>query len=324
MKHFLSSFQVQRLQVLWLLFTASLVLTLWDAAFLSLLQHQLGMRSFLQATFTGDPLSAQRWLWLRLKEEPTDALTHFFLGKAYLQLGDIQAGVEQWEVAGAQEQLKKLAADLIQREMWPEALAALEAVTRLDETDVESRQLLAKIWREQGNTERSLALQEEIIVLAPEDVEARWYAADIYKERGDKGRALALAQEMIAIDPEQSIGYALSGQILFEEGQYESAIVLFKEALKQNPANPHSIDFSLGRSYAALSWWPEAIKAYAQAIQDDPSHHWDYALMGDAQCRVGHPHEALLYYQQAVALGNRNTGVAAAIEHIAQYGHCPP
>jgi tetratricopeptide (TPR) repeat protein len=271
-----------------------------------------------------NPAGAQSWLARRLAIAPTDLLAHFYLGEAYLRLGDTQAAIKEWEMAGAQNQLLDLAKESMSRGMHAEALAALDAVLRLDPTNVDARWFAAEIWREQGDLERALELLQEMIALAPQSLGPRQRAAEIWVEQGDVERALEMCEELISIAPAQPNGYVSGGVILFNEGQYERAITFFEKALQLSPPSPHWILVRLGRAYAALGRWTEAIDAYEQAIQEDPTQHWDYALMGDAQCQAGHPEEALSYYEQAVAWGNQSSRVRQVADYIARTGDCLP
>jgi tetratricopeptide (TPR) repeat protein len=241
------------------------------------------------ALAANDLAEAEQRLRRQLELAPNDVIAHFFLGEAYLRLGDTQTGIEQWEAAGAKAPLVRLVQDLRARQAQAEALAALEAVMRLDATDEDARRLAAKTWLEQGEAERALAIHQEIIILTPE----------------------------------KSTSYELSGEILFDTGQYEQAIIFFEQALQRNPERPRLIFEKLGRSYAALNQWPEAIEAYEQVIRADPSRDQVYVLMGEAQCQLGQPEEARFSYEQAMALGNQSDRVGQTIEYIAQHADCP-
>jgi tetratricopeptide (TPR) repeat protein len=241
------------------------------------------------ALATNNPADAQGWLQRRLETAPEDVIARFFLGETYLRLGNTPAAIEQWEAAGTHRRLMELARDLAAHQAQDEALSALGAVMRLDETNAEARRLAAKIWIERGHAER----------------------------------ALALYQEIIAIAPQSANGYALSGQLLFDEGQHEQAIAFFQQALERNPAEPRWILMLLGRSHAALGQWPEAIEAYEQALREDPAP-GIYVLMGDALCQLGLPEKARFHYAQAIMLGDQRGRVQKAAEYIAQHGDCPP
>jgi tetratricopeptide (TPR) repeat protein len=241
------------------------------------------------ALAANDLAEARQQLLRRLEVAPNDVIAHFFLGETYLRLGDTLAGIEQWEAAGAAAPLRRLSQDLIARQAQAEALAALEAVRRLDPADEDSRRLTARLWLEQGHPEN----------------------------------ALAIYQELIALDPEKSSNYTSSGQILFDTGQYEQAIIFFEQALQRNPERRHWVLEELGRSHAALNQWPEAVTAYEQAIRAEPARHQLYVLMGEAQCQLGRPEEARFYLEQAMALGNQSKPVEQAVEYIALHAACP-
>jgi tetratricopeptide (TPR) repeat protein len=241
------------------------------------------------ALAANDLPEAQQQLLRRLEVAPNDVIAHFFLGEVYLRLGDTLAGIEHWEAARAAAPLRRLSQDLIVRQAQAEALAALEAVRRLDPADEDSRRVAARLWLEQGQPEHALAIYQEIIALAPE----------------------------------KSSNYTSSGQILFDAGQYEQAIIFFEQALQRNPERPHWVLEELGRSHAALNQWPEAVTAYKQAIRAEPARHQLYVLMGEAQCQLERPEEARFYFEQAMALGNKSKPVKQAVEYIALHVACP-
>jgi tetratricopeptide (TPR) repeat protein len=276
------------------------------------------------ALAANNPAQAQQWLIQRLEVAPTDVVARYFLGEAYLRMGDTQAAIREWQAAGAERQLTGMAEKLVEHEEWTEAMTALDGAMQLNASNANSRWLAAEICNKQGETERALALYEEVIALVPQTIGARQRAAELWIERGDTQRALTLYQEIIALTPEEPNGYALSGILFLNTGEYERAAALFEQALERDPSRPRWLLIRSGMTYAALEKWHEAIDAYQEAIHQEPGYYWDYVLMGDAQCRIRHPQEALIYYQEAVALGNERTSVPATIEHIAQYGECPP
>jgi tetratricopeptide (TPR) repeat protein len=271
-----------------------------------------------------NPAGAQSWLARRLEMAPMDVLAHFYIGEAYFRLGDTHAAVEEWEMSGAQNQLTDLAKESISRGRQAEALTALDAVLRLNPTNVDARWFAAEVWRDQGDLEHALELYREMIALAPQSLGPRQRMAEIWAERGDVERALEICEELISVAPEMPDGYVVGGVILFDAEQYEQAITFFEQALQRGPASPRWILVRLGRAHATLGRWSEAIDAYERAIQEDPTHHWDYVLIGDAHCQRGHPKEALIYFERAVDSGNQSNRVRQLADYIAQNGDCPP
>jgi tetratricopeptide (TPR) repeat protein len=232
---------------------------------------------------------ARHWLQRRLETAPDDPLAHFFLGETYLRAGEPARTISEWETVGAKAHLTALAKDLIEKAAPQEALSALEAVMRLDPTDIESRKL----------------------------------AADILIQQGQIEPALTLYLELIALEPDKAVAYDRSGRALFDAGQYAQAIGFFKEALQRNPANPPLVLERLGQSYGALGQWQEAAQAFQQAIDQDPTSSRAYVRMAEAQCKLGQPANARDFFEQAVASGDYSGEVRKAAEYIARTGSCP-
>jgi tetratricopeptide (TPR) repeat protein len=184
--------------------------------------------------------------------------------------------------------------------------------------------MVADIWLKQDKPEQALPLYQEIFAIDPEDKRAYEEAAKILAKQGDIEQALALSQQIIAIDPESEDGYELSGQILFNAAQYEQAILFLEQTVQLNSADSLTTIMLLGQSYAALNQWPQARQAYEQAIGLDPSNYQLLVLMGEAQCHLQQPAQALFYYQQAIDFGDPSDQTQHAVDYITQQGNCPP
>lgn len=233
---------------------------------------------------------AERYLLARLEQAPGDVMAHFFLGQLYLRQERWLAGIEQWTAAGASQPLLALARNLHRQQHYPEAMAALEAVIKLQ----------------------------------PADETAYLLAAELGWQQGERERALALVQQVTAIAPHHPAGYALLGRLLFEGGWYEEAIPYFQQAIQRTPSHTAPLQVMVGRSYAALKRWSEAAAAYGQAIQAAPEERGAYVLGGDAQCQLDRPAEARRFYEQALHLGETSERVRQAVEFIARQGVCAP
>jgi tetratricopeptide (TPR) repeat protein len=276
------------------------------------------------ALMTGDLTGAQQRLLSRLEAAPEDYMARFFLGETYRRLGDYSTAIEHWALAGAQEPLMELARNLIEQEEETTALMALEAVMALDKTDTEPRWWAADILSKQGATEEALALYQEITLINPRSEAAHMRVAESFLQQGNLEQALLVYQKMIDLAPQQATGYSLMGRTLFGAGQYEQAIGFFEQALQRNPKEPGALLEMLGESYTALGRWADAIEVYNQAVEIDPNRPRVYMLMGEAQCKAGTPNEARFYFEQAVALGNRQEQLPITIQYIVQHGVCPP
>ncbi|MCL4294652.1 MAG: tetratricopeptide repeat protein [Anaerolineae bacterium] len=320
----------------WLLPGLALLLFMGQAPLVSLVQRQVGLRTFLGATYASEAVpveersaeltaaqveafqaaawqlqqagdqvdtdrvlgrvalaanrlgEAEQHLLRRLTAAPGDEIARYFLGETYLRQGKTPAAIAQWAIARDSERLITLAQEL-KPEQPTQALEALEAVMAFDPTNLSARQVMADLWLKQGNSEQALALSREIITIAPE----------------------------------KPSGYALTGSILFREKRFEEAIASLQQALQRSETGPQWVLSLLGQSYAGLGRWTEAAEAYDRAIRADPAKPGPYALMGEAQCQLGHPAEARLVYEQAIKLGDQSNKVRQTLEYITQHGDCP-
>lgn len=233
---------------------------------------------------------AEQHLLNRLAQLPNDKIAHFFLGQLYLDQQQWPAGIKEWTAAGAVQPLLALAQTLRRQQQYPTAMAALEAVIKLQ----------------------------------PTDQAAYLLAAELAWQQGEREQALALAQQVTAVAPHQPAGYALLGRLLFEGGWYQEAIPYFQQAIQRSSTTPAPLWVMIGRAYAALQRWPEAAAAYDQAIQAAPAERSAYVLRGEALCHLDQPAEARRSYEHALGLGETSELVRQAAEFIARQGVCGP
>lgn len=313
--------------LLWLLPVLTLVLILWQAPLLGLVQRQIGLRLFLQGVFAGDMTAkrdaaagavvylqqagrqldttrllgvvsleagrkteAEKYFQVQLARRPDDALTHFCLGELYRRRGQTAAVIAQWEQAGAGPYLIELARSLLQPEPEPGGIAALEAAMRLD----------------------------------PYNIEARRLAGDALLKQGQIEAALAMYQGITAIAPENPLGYELLGRLLFDQKYYREAVPFLRQALQLSSAPSPWLLLTLGQAEAALAHWPEAAAAYQRALELDPTRQSAYVLLAEVQCRLGQPVEALAAYEAALKLGVLSGQAQQAADYLHQYLTCPP
>lgn len=243
----------------------------------------------LVSLVTGDLTKGQQILTHYAEQAPDDSLAQFFLGESYRRQGEISATVEHWEKIGARMPLQYLSIGLIEQEIDLEALNVLEAIMRLDPTDVSSRIRAAQIWREQGDPLQALALAQDIINLAPESIS----------------------------------GYSESGYALSELEQHEASINFYNQALQFNPKNAYNLLLLLGKAHTTLGQWSEAIDIYRQAIDKDPTRQQGYEQLGQLYCELDQPEEAQNIYEQAIEGGNQSQGIEKNLDHILQTGNCP-
>jgi tetratricopeptide (TPR) repeat protein len=278
----------------------------------------------LIALGTNDLSGAELWLKQRLARKPTDELAHYWLGETYLHLGDMPAAIEQWLAADAKASLLVLVGELRTQHGSATALEALQTIIARDPADVDARLLAMRLAAAESNTTQVLDRYHQIIRLEPQNITARQILAGFWLAQGNPDEALALAQEIIDVAPDRIDGYALGGDILFDQGHYESAATLYRAAVPYAGQNRAGLLLKVGRTQAAFDHWPEAIAAYEQALEVNPTSSRIPVLLAEAHCQTNRPDIAMGYYNQALNLVEHNEQVQQAVAFLAKNGRCPP
>jgi adenylate cyclase len=89
----------------------------------------------------------------------------------------------------------------------------------------------------------------------------------IYLLKKEHDKAIVEQKKAISLDPNDSFNYGRLGQIMFYAGQFEDAIELLKKAMRLSPYYPvHYLAF-IGRSYAQLGRYEEAIPVFNEIVE---------------------------------------------------------
>lgn len=152
-----------------------------------------------------------------------------------------------------------------------------------------------------------------------------WASADkdtMYVELGNSYAALgyyeqARAQYRMAlqIDPEGPWAYYHTGESYRVQEQHASAIPYYREAIKLHPNPPWSFHVSLGRSYAGVGEYSEAVAEYARAQEAGPDRADPHFWSGEAYRSLGLYEEAVMAHEMAIEL---RPNVAAYYVGLAQ------
>lgn len=86
----------------------------------------------------------------------------------------------------------------------------------------------------------------------------------IYLFQNQHDRAISEGKVAISLDPNFSIGHAILARTMFFSGRFEEAIRLTQKAMRLSPYYPAFYLIFLGRSYAFLERYEEAITAFSQ------------------------------------------------------------
>ena len=93
----------------------------------------------------------------------------------------------------------------------------------------------------------------------------------VYRERGNYKKALYDAEQAVRLDPSYANGYVLQATLLYYAGRPQEGLEKIQRAIRLNPHHPFNYPFHLGQAYFVLKRYPEAIAAFQQGLQSNPS-----------------------------------------------------
>jgi adenylate cyclase len=156
------------------------------------------------------------------------------------------------------------------RESMEKALELAQKALAMDESHIAGGYLMAYIYRQQKQYEKSIAEVKRLIDLTPNDATGYKMLAGMLYPLGRGEETIAAAEKVIRLDPMTSatIFYWL-GMGHWVMGQYEEAIAAYEKALHLRPTSvPYHI--VLTATYSLLDREEEARVAAAELLRLDP------------------------------------------------------
>jgi tetratricopeptide (TPR) repeat protein len=165
-------------------------------------------------------------------------------------------------------------------------------------------QKIAEYYDTQGFTHKAIAMYKKIARLKPDDItisarlaplyqtlglisEARTHfltVADFYQQKGDRLPALEIWQQIADLDPNDIKTRLNLAENYFKENQTEKAVDAFTES---------------GKSLMAKKRFEEAVAAFSQALNINPSYLPALSGAADAHIALGFPDEAVEKLEKA-------------------------
>jgi cytochrome c-type biogenesis protein CcmH/NrfG len=154
------------------------------------------------------------------------------------------------------------------------AIRALERASSLvpSATGPESpHALIAVIAEEKNDTPRAIQALEALVKVDHTDVEAARKLANMVAPLGDTARTTAAWQRVVALDPFDGTAQSNLGRLALQRHEAETAVRAFRVALATSPADRAAAHFDLAEAYILNGQLPEAKRETLYALEIAPS-----------------------------------------------------
>ncbi len=166
--------------------------------------------------------------------------------------------------------LVMLAGIQLQQRQTPQALNTLAAAQRLDPNLSTVAFEQGQAYVQENQLDRAEDSFQQAVRLDGKNYNAQSAMAELLLNKGDSQSALSYAKTMQTLAPARPEGYFFAGSALANLGQFAAAEAAFQRYIALNPKSPLGPDH-LGYVYLAQRRFPDAQRAFAQALQLDPT-----------------------------------------------------
>ena len=247
--------------------------------------------------------------------------SHFYLGYANQQLGDVPAAIEHFRQVRqgvenflpAQQQATRLSIQLGQFEEAHDWLAQLSrGSSRLE---VQFVSLESAILLQEGYPERAGELLDLALNRYPNHADLLFARVFVHDSVGDMAGSEADLQQIIRMQPENARALNHLGYMLADRTErYEEALALIERAIALEPEDPAIID-SLGWAQYKLGILDEALENLRRAYAAFPDHEVA-AHLGEVLWALERREEAERVWQEALAENPESEHVLPTMERL--------
>jgi len=210
-----------------------------------------------------------------LDNKPDDGAVHARIGSLAIQKGDYEKGVEHLKQAEGLfpkngDIKRSIGFALTQLDKNFEAVAYFEKAIEFNPSDIFSMSLLAPIYQEKKEFEKSDGLFEKILVLDPgNDIILNNYSYSLAERNLKLEKALKMIQKAMEKSPNNSHYMDTIGWIYFQMGQTDQAYKYVIQSYRINSSSWEVADH-LGDIFKKLNKRDEAVNYWKRALELNP------------------------------------------------------
>jgi tetratricopeptide (TPR) repeat protein len=195
---------------------------------------------------------------------------------------------------------------------------AVEKATKNAYRASEGEQLLitafkAHYWEK--NYPKAIKVYDQLKDMYPKDARVCWLLARTYRDSGDSEKAIEQNLEAIAINKEFAPAHKDLGYRYSARGDYQKAEKYFTSYLQLNPYEPNSHD-SIADLYTKMGRFEDAITHYKKALELDPTFSYSQRKIGINLCFLGKCKEGREVLEEAMDNETNPSGKVYTMERI--------
>jgi tetratricopeptide (TPR) repeat protein len=124
---------------------------------------------------------------------------------------------------------REIAMLLLKMNRPQEAAQRLEKIVAANQTDLQNRQLLARVYTSTGELEKAAGIYQELLAIK-EEPQTLLMLASIHAQQRHYDQAQQILERMIKLDPDSYMGYYYLARIYREVGLTEKALTFYDKA----------------------------------------------------------------------------------------------
>jgi arylsulfatase A-like enzyme/tetratricopeptide (TPR) repeat protein len=193
-----------------------------------------------------------------------------------------------------------MAGELILKDQYADAAAALESALREEPTIPQALLLLSTCYVELGRKEEAKAKLDLILKDDPESVQALISLANILIEERKNEDVIALCKRTLSVDERNSHAYSLIGEVYLGELKYSEALSYLEKSVEIQPKITRN-HLTLAACLVGLKQYDRAETELKKIIQESPKFplaHFNLGLLYEEQGKL---EEARAAYAEEVA-----------------------
>ncbi|MBW2631368.1 MAG: tetratricopeptide repeat protein [Deltaproteobacteria bacterium] len=167
---------------------------------------------------------------------------------------------------------------------------------------------LVKIYRDEGNYERLVAICEAAVAAQPDDVSLLTTLGNSYLGAGKTDRAVEIFEILAKMEPDAPALFRSLGNAHIATGDFEEAEDAYNRAISMEPTVAHRFYNELGNAFSRAEQYDRAETALRRSLNCHPDQPLVHCDLGDVFVRQEKLDDARMSYETAAKLDPASKG----------------